>query len=285
MPWLNFGSDFGGGSGDVARNTAALDAKLAAAKAAGLHVVRWWMFEGGSPQIRRDAGGTPTGLNPRVYTDLDAAVAEAAKFQISLDLVLFDGTDDDATTHAWWTNPSMRAALRNVLVPLFQRYANQTRILSWEIVNEPDWQIRNGQTDQASATALVNLLADAVHANAHQLVTVGQAQLQDMASWAGSHIDFYSPHYFDNFGTTGGGDPFQQPAASPDGKPVVVGELEAGPGLAPSARQRYQALYDGGYAGASTWSLTPEATFDGFSLDGPGVAAFAAGKPDVGPTF
>ena len=63
LPWLNWGADFGGGpsGGGVSGNSAQLDAKLQAARAAGMHVVRWWVFEGGSPQIQRDASGTPTG--------------------------------------------------------------------------------------------------------------------------------------------------------------------------------------------------------------------------------
>src|SRR5690242_7817316 len=85
MPWLNWNADFGGGpnGGGVSGNLTEVDAKLQAAHNAGMHMVRWWVFEGGSPQIQRDSNGTPTGLNPNVYTDLDAALAEAAKYDIS----------------------------------------------------------------------------------------------------------------------------------------------------------------------------------------------------------
>jgi hypothetical protein len=83
MPWLNWNSDFGVAGGSVHQHLAAVDAKLQAAHAARTHYVRWWVFEGGSPQITRDASGTPTGLNPAVYTDMDAALAEAAKYGIT----------------------------------------------------------------------------------------------------------------------------------------------------------------------------------------------------------
>src|ERR1700716_177964 len=100
MPWLNWANDFGGGpgGGGVSGNSAEADTKLQAAQTAGMHVIRWWVFEGGSGHIQRDGSGTPTGIDPNVYTDLDAALAEADKYDTSYNLVLFGGTNDDATT-------------------------------------------------------------------------------------------------------------------------------------------------------------------------------------------
>src|ERR1043166_1033574 len=91
MPWLNWNADFGGGpnGGGVSGDVPQLDSKLQSAHNAGMHIIRWWVFEGGSPQITRDANGTPTGLNPNVYTDIDAAVAEAAKNDKSYTSILF----------------------------------------------------------------------------------------------------------------------------------------------------------------------------------------------------
>ena len=282
MPWLNWNSDFGGSGGAVHQNLGVVDGKLAAAHAAGMREIRWWVFEGGSPQIIRDSGGTPTGLNPAVYTDIDAALAEAAKYGVFYDFVLFGSTNDDAVTHQWWENSTKRAALVQVLTPLFARYANATRISTWEIVNEPEWQSRNAVTTVAGMRATVDGLANAVHANSTKLVTVGNAQIQDMATWVGHPLDYYSPHYYDNFGT-GSNDPFVTRVHSPDGKPVVIGEWQASTGLSPSAQQRWQALYANGYAGGWAWSISPEKTADKISIDLNAAASFAAGKPDLGP--
>ena len=238
MPWLNWNADFGGGpgGGGVSGNISEVDAKLQAAHNAGMHMVRWWVFEGGSPQIQRDGSGTPTGINANVYTDLDAALTEAAKYDISYDLVLFGGTNDDSTTHQWWEDSAKRAALVRVLTPLFQRYASNPRVHTWEIVNEPEWQSRNGQTSVAGMLATGDAIANAVHQNSNALVTVGNAQVQDMATWKGHPLDYYSPHYYDNFGT-GSNDPFVTAANSPDGKPVVIGEFPAVPDSRPAPRR------------------------------------------------
>ena len=100
-------------------------------------------------------------------------------------LVLFGGTNDDATTHQWWENAAKRQALVNVLTPLFQRYGSNPRVHTWEIANEPEWQSRNGLTTVAGMLATADALTNATHANTSALVTVGNAQIQDMQTWVG----------------------------------------------------------------------------------------------------
>jgi hypothetical protein len=284
MPWFNWTQDFGGGSsgGGVSGNVSNVDSKLQAAQAAGMHMIRWWVFEGGSPQIQRDSSGTPTGLNPNVYTDMDVAVAEAAKYDISYDFVLFGSTNDDATSHQWWEDSAKRAALVKVLTPLFKRYATNPRVHTWELVNEPEWQSRNGQTTVAGMLATGDALANAIHQNSSALVTVGNAQIQDMQTWVGHPIDYYSPHYYDNFGTDSN-DPFINKANSPDGKPVVIGEFPASTGLNPDALTRWNDLYANGYAGAWNWSWNPDATGDHLGTDVNAATTFSRGKSDLGP--
>ena len=89
MPWLNWANDFGGGL-----DQAQTDSKMAAAQAAGMHVIRWWVFEGGAQHIRRDASGNPTGIDAQMYGDLDAALSLAAKHEMYLDLTLFASPGD-----------------------------------------------------------------------------------------------------------------------------------------------------------------------------------------------
>jgi Cellulase (glycosyl hydrolase family 5) len=286
MPWLSWTDDFGaGGNGGVSVKVGELDAKLQSAKDAGMHVIRWWVFEGGSPHIERDASGTPIGLDPNVYADLDVALAEADKFDVYYDFVLFGGTNDDPITHEWWEDEAKRTALVQVLTPLFQNYASNARVYTWEIVNEPELQSRNGQTTVAGMLATVDALAEAVHANSQAMVTVGSTQIEDMQTWVGHPLDYYSPHYYDH-SDPGMRDPFNTPASAstPDGKPVVIGEFQASNGLDPEPRARWQTLYASGYAGAWSWSLSPEHAADGLSTDLAAAAIFAADKVDLGPT-
>jgi len=77
LPWYNWGCDFGcGPNGGASSPTvrAALDSGFSRLEASGVNVARWWVFPGNPWQITRDASGLPTGINPAVYDDFDAAL-------------------------------------------------------------------------------------------------------------------------------------------------------------------------------------------------------------------
>ena len=82
MPWLNWATDFGGGAGGggVSGNLAEVDAKLKSAHDTGMHVLRWWVFEGGSWQIQRKAWkeGLIATLNERLAAPPSALPAPSA---------------------------------------------------------------------------------------------------------------------------------------------------------------------------------------------------------------
>src|SRR5713226_6327083 len=85
VPWFNWGCDFGCGSKNGASSPAvrsAVSDGFARLKPAGVHTVRWWAFEGDAWQINHDASGVPTGLNPAVYADFDAALALAEQYDL-----------------------------------------------------------------------------------------------------------------------------------------------------------------------------------------------------------
>src|SRR5438067_8752460 len=87
VPWLNWGCDFGCGakggvSSPAARST--LADGFGRLKTTGIHTARWWTFEGDAAQITRNASG-PTGLNPAVYADFDAALALANQYDLVYD--------------------------------------------------------------------------------------------------------------------------------------------------------------------------------------------------------
>src|SRR5579875_1481147 len=88
LPWYNWQCDFGCASSSGVSNAGvnkAIAAGLAQAQASGIHVVRWWMFEGTPWQITKDSSGAPSGLDPRVYTDIDAALQLAQTYNVYYD--------------------------------------------------------------------------------------------------------------------------------------------------------------------------------------------------------
>jgi len=271
-PWLNYGNDFGSnafGTYGVSNSTtnATIDADFAAMAAEGIHTVRWFVFTDGRAGI--------TFGSDFVFPDLDAAVALAKKHNLYLDLVLLDfGWMFNATSsggvqlggHAGVINTAagQQALINNVFVPVFKRYANTPQIISWEVMNEPEWAITedgsvNGAISQPSS--LVNFqnftksVANAVHANSASYVTVGEASLKWAAQWVGLGLDFYQIHFYD----------WMQPFAISNlygptyaslglDLPVVVGEYPAANSSTATYQQYLDTWFNNGYAGAWSWS-------------------------------
>src|SRR5207237_1233832 len=123
VPWFTWACDFGCGSKNGVSSPSVRSAVadgFARLKAANVHTVRWWLFEGDPWQINHDGSGAPTGLNPLVYTDLDAAFALAEQYDLVYDLVLFSGPT--SLPHAWIVDPTQRQRLADALAPMFSRY-------------------------------------------------------------------------------------------------------------------------------------------------------------------
>ncbi len=256
---------------------------LRAAGASGLRVVRWWMFEGGAKPITRDADGTPAGLDPTIYADIDAALALAEQADVFLIFTLFAAPTD--VPSSWLSEPAQRTRLAETLAPLFGRYRGQPRLLAWDLFNEPEWDIWNHKVAAEAVQATVRELAATVHAQSDAYVTVGSAMLDGLPLWVGQGLDYYTAHWYDYMSSGNWCAPCTDYAAVRAryglDAPLVIGEFYAGPDV--NARERFASWYDNGYAGALAWSLVPERTFDRMAVDLAAAAAFAAAHEDVGP--
>jgi hypothetical protein len=294
IPWYNWGCDFGcnstvGKSGGVSTNLTVLAQALQQAHNSGLHVLRWWTFPGSPWQITTDATGAPTGINPAVYADFDAALQLAQQYDIYYDFDLFCGASSSCIPSGWLTNATERAQLAQTLGTLFAHYAGNPRILSWELFNEPDLDIWNGKVDQASVVSTATALTQSVHTNAPgTLVTIGTGFADGMAMFTGVGLDYYSPHWYNymssgNYCLTCHTAAYYQ-AEYNISQPIVVGEFYTGASsTSPTSSWLYNDWYSAGYAGNWGWSLFPGRTSDGMAIDLAAAAMFASQHNDLGP--
>ncbi len=279
VPWVQWGCDFGcttKGGASRADRTAQLSSAFATVNAAGVHVVRWWMFEGDPWQIEVAADGTPTGIDPDVYADIDAALALARQYDLYFDFVLFSAPD--AVPQSWFTSTTQRTALANALGQLFAHYADEPRIMSWEVFNEPEWDYWRRGYAQQPIIDLTRAVVQSIHAHSHAMATVGSAMIDALPDWVGVGLDYYQVHWYDQMASgTWCAICTDYPTLEKKyglDAPLVIGEFYAGPDI--DALARLQQFASKGYAGAWAWSLFPDHTSDKMAIDLPAYRKFTS---------
>ncbi|MFW5703207.1 MAG: carbohydrate-binding domain-containing protein [Patescibacteria group bacterium] len=284
VPWINWGCDFGCGTnrGASSQNTKdEMTPKLQQLEDSNVHMVRWWLFPGNPWQIETDGSGSPVGINPSVYQDIDAALAMAEEHDLYYNFVIFSGPN--AIPSSWINDQAQRQKLADTLAPLFARYADNPRLMSWEVFNEPEWDMWYNGADPDNTVDLVRRILEVQRANTPALATMGSATVQ-IDYWVDMDFDYFSPHWYDNMGEYWNAlnpDTAAKMFAQTD-KPIVLGEIYAASTIEPL--NRYNTIRSMGYAGAWGWSLFEYRTQDKMEIDMTALASFAGQHSDIGPS-
>jgi hypothetical protein len=287
VPWLTWARDFGGGTKDGVskpENRQRLADGFGQAKASGVNVVRWWVFEGDAWQVTRNEAGLPTGLDDAIYADFDTALDLAEQHDLYYDFVLFSAPQHIPSV--WMEDPSLRTQLGSVLGSLFAQYKDNPRILSWEVFNEPEFDVWDARVKEETVKATIKEVASSVHANSNAYVTVGGAMLDGIPMLKGLGLDYYQAHWYDYMEsgnwcalcTT-----YDEVRKRYDlDAPLVIGEIYLG-GDIENPRLRLEDFYTKGYAGVWPWSLFPDVTKDKYAIDWGSMRIFAGKHQDLGP--
>ena len=291
-PWRHYGGDFGptvwGSRHGIVSARDEVRADLAAMAAAGVEVVRWFLFADARGGIAIDDRGWPSGLLDGALDDLDALCGLALDAGVRLVPVVFDHT---LAFHAaelagavvgghrrWLADPEGQSRVLDVVIePLARRYGPRgshahlgRAVFAWDLLNEPDWLVAELYPSRRATPMPYDVLAawirDAagvIHRHDAGAVTVGGARLRFAPWWDDPRLglDFLQAHaYYDpayDF------DVLHTPhAALGLTRPLVVGEYSAqgDPEDAAAGRPRLDAValavaaLRGGYAGAWPWS-------------------------------
>ncbi|MBL8135266.1 MAG: hypothetical protein JNL48_01485 [Acidobacteria bacterium] len=292
-PWRRYGGDFGptiwGTTHGVRADHAAIAGDFAAMAAAGVDVVRWFLFTDARGGLRVDAQGWPAGFLDGALDDLDALFTLALDAGLRVVPVLFDHTLVFAPTetggarvgghYAWLADPEGQARLLEcVITPLFARYGARgshghlgPAVFAWDLLNEPDWIVAEHHPNRrVPAPVPFDVLAAWVRAASATVreqragaVTIGNARLRFVSWWddPAFGLDFLQAHtYYDP-------DHDFDLLATPAGalgltRPIVIGECSARGDAEDLSRHRpaisavrlAEEAVALGYAGAWPWS-------------------------------
>jgi hypothetical protein len=242
-----------------------------------LTVARVFVFCDGraAPEFALD--GSVTGFDRFFYPDFEALLASAERAQVKLIPVLLDYLLCEQPRIVSGALLGGRAAVirqpgsfLSVLQPFLQRYAAHPAILAWDVMNEPEWIIREfpervpgfaaDLVSLAEMRAFVAACASLVHA-AGGRVTLGSARRKWLGSWRGLGLDAYQFHYYDHFAPE---EPFPWRPYSELGldAPCFIGEVPV-QNTAHRPDQYIAAAQAGGYAGVLFWSCRARDAFSG----------------------
>jgi hypothetical protein len=312
VPWQNggFGADFGTVEewGLHAYSSSDTDKMFAELASKGANSVRWWVFADGrgAPEFDSNNGGFVTGFDDRTLPSMADAAQLAAKHNIQLiftlwsfDMLHADSTPSARGEHAGGhadliVDPAKRKSfIDNALIPMLRfkvpgtdyTLGTHPAIYGWEVINEPEWGIRESGSVHSEIRQPVSLVemqrfvaevAGTIHRNSDQTVTVGSAAMKWNADkglgvvgnwWSDAaltrfdpdgYLDYYQIHYYGwmNGDASYSYSPLRVSWAQAGfDKPVVIGEHPANAtGTGVSVSQMLAGYLNNCYAGAWGWS-------------------------------
>lgn len=284
-PWTvydgrpNYGCDFGRNRWNshtgVTAHVADVRRDFATLSAAGIDVVRWFVFTDGRGGLEWTSAGELRGVDALFFDDMDAALDVAGGSNVRLCLVLVD--------FSWLDAPARVGALESrafadrVLEPMLDRYATGDVIHSFDVINEPDWR------PEWPVERLQSFVADAarrIHASSRALVTLGGGQVRSARIWddPAYGLDFIQVHSYPDVRYPDRDETLFGRSAASFGlsKPLLIGECPWHPRHHPAGHlspaytldDYLQLARDGGYLGAWPWSFKGVDAFGAVPLSG-----------------
>jgi hypothetical protein len=272
----NYGCDFGRNKWNshtgVTAHLQDVRADFTTLAAAGIEVLRWFVFTDGRGGLRW-SGSELLGVDDLFYADMDAAIDIATTAGVRLCLVVldFDWLDDADRRRAVESG----AFLDRVIDPFLDRYGDTGAIHSYDVINEPDWK---PEWPIDRLRAFVGDAARRIHDRSRSQVTLGGGRVRSAAEWdhPAYGLDFVQVHSYPDVRYPDRDETLFGRTAADFGlsKPLLIGECPADPRAHPDGHlspaytlEDYLSLArEGGYLGAWPWSFKGVDAFGAVSL-------------------
>jgi hypothetical protein len=181
----------------------------------GARVIRLWVFADARYAPDFNSDGTVSGLDASVLADVNKALEAAARNNTYLLLTVLDSSAWSNATYSGAVQMGGRASmitnatvqqtfLDRALKPLLQHVAAspyKSRVLGWDIINEPEAQMSafwgGVNLPTASVQTFVKRCTEYIHSyGGGAYATVGSAAPQYVGTWKNLGLDFYQVHFY-----------------------------------------------------------------------------------------
>ena len=300
LPWVGYGTDVGASAwypeGGFARRSAALevlDRTFATLAQDGVAVVRVFLLCDLRSGVHFDDDGIPAGLDASVIPDITALIEAARRHGVGLMPVLLDfhlcgpleivrGVQLGGRSRLIADEDASAALVERVIAPIVDTFGRDDTIVAWDVINEPEWCLREGFFSPPGAVKLpamqrfLDRTVRYIHGVAAQPVTVGCAGTWKLDLVRPLPLDFHQIHWYDRFGWPALIRPVSDLELGP--RPVILGEFSGRSARLPDVLDAAKAA---GYEGAMVWSVLSEDEYSAYPSEIPAWIRSAAPPPDA----
>jgi hypothetical protein len=255
------------------------------------NIARVWVFADGraSPNFDENNVNLVVGLDDCFFDDMDDFLSRASNHGVQVILCLwsFDAMKDytgevgkyGGNHKEMFVNSTyIQAFLDKALAPMVDRYAGNSAIYSWEIINEPEWAMSisggGGTPQELTEEQMQNFVgkcAACIHSHGGSGVSVGSAswkwcstielkdywsdsELQAASGESGAYVDIVQVHYYNWMHPWFDCFDYDLSYFYTGSKPVIIGECPAVGDEYHTTQDMINAAYNNGYVGIVYWS-------------------------------
>jgi hypothetical protein len=212
MPWITYGSDFGGVTGwhtSGLSSDSRVDPLFDRLEQNGVAAVVWFLFGDGRGALTFDPSGYVTGVVPSFWADYHAVLTAAERHHVRVVWVLTDfeigmpvqverGVQKRGRADLLEDPAKRRSLIKEALEPILKDKTASSQVAGWIVINEPENLLRSGYVSDSAVRAFVTATAAEIkHYHPEQPVGLANTDLASMIQFSDlESLDFLEFHHY-----------------------------------------------------------------------------------------